>query len=393
MNECTDIDECDMGIQFCGNRHCINTVGSYTCLCREGFDTTKSVIDPTCIDIDECSKRNTCPRNSICQNNLGSFECLCDKGFWGQSCLDIDECSANLTNCHVNAECLNLEGSYKCECKEGFYGNGITCLSGTCKDSGCPENKECVSPRKFDCQCKKGFLLKSDGSCIDIDECSTEKRCHSNATCMNMPGSYQCRCMFGFHGDGTSCLEGDCIDDYCDANERCLSPQESVCECKEGFSLDENGDCVDINECSSQSNCDVNAGCYNSEGSFICECRSGYYGSGIKCAKGQCHDGSCPPNQKCISPTGTQCECLEGFERNEDDQCTDINECASNNHKCSKALFSTRQDRKCESNRVDLTFVSFPKQITITNSIEKTASKTHVCFNTDGRYFCKVGFS
>ena len=40
--------------------------------------------------------------------------------------------------------------------------------------------------------------------------------------------------------------------------------------------------CSDVNECES-SPCDMNASCSNSEGSFSCECNSGYQGSGFMC--------------------------------------------------------------------------------------------------------------
>ena len=40
--------------------------------------------------------------------------------------------------------------------------------------------------------------------------------------------------------------------------------------------------CSDVNECES-SPCDMNASCSNTEGSFSCECNSGYQGSGFMC--------------------------------------------------------------------------------------------------------------
>ena len=38
----------------------------------------------------------------------------------------------------------------------------------------------------------------------DIDECLSD-RCHKNANCDNLPGSYNCTCLDGFVGNGSFC--------------------------------------------------------------------------------------------------------------------------------------------------------------------------------------------
>ena len=41
---------------------------------------------------------------------------------------------------------------------------------------------------------------------------------------------------------------------------------------------------VDINECETgKHNCDANATCKNTEGSFVCTCKPGYSGNGVNC--------------------------------------------------------------------------------------------------------------
>ena len=41
---------------------------------------------------------------------------------------------------------------------------------------------------------------------------------------------------------------------------------------------------LDINECASGTdNCDTNAVCANTHGSFTCTCQSGYAGNGVSC--------------------------------------------------------------------------------------------------------------
>ena len=40
----------------------------------------------------------------------------------------------------------------------------------------------------------------------DIDECEDgTAMCHSNATCSNTEGSYNCTCVNGYSGDGFNC--------------------------------------------------------------------------------------------------------------------------------------------------------------------------------------------
>ena len=41
--------------------------------------------------------------------------------------VDVDECEANLAECHDKAKCINTFGSYRCECLTGFVGDGFIC--------------------------------------------------------------------------------------------------------------------------------------------------------------------------------------------------------------------------------------------------------------------------
>ena len=127
------MDECDMDIQFCRQLQCQNTVGTYTCGCRQGFKKIVSGNDYTCADIDECSNRNTCPENAICQNLDGNYKCTCDSGYEGDTCSDVDECFMNKAKCDANADCNNTPGSFDCECRTGFFGTGQKCEKGQCQ--------------------------------------------------------------------------------------------------------------------------------------------------------------------------------------------------------------------------------------------------------------------
>ena len=43
---------------------------------------------------------------------------------------------------------------------------------------------------------------------LDVEECDDPGNCHANATCTNTIGSFICRCVDGFRGDGIISCEG-----------------------------------------------------------------------------------------------------------------------------------------------------------------------------------------
>ena len=303
--ECEDINECDRLRGPCqGSVHCTNNIGSYVCGCWQGYEAIKN----GCADIDECINSGICPDNSVCENTAGDYTCECDVGFQGDLCTDVDECAAT-SSCPVNSECSNSDGSYNCNCKLGFEGDGQTC------------------------QCKPGF--KGDNCTTDINECEhNSDECDENASCLNNYGSYACFCNPGYRGDGKFCKIGECDDRQCPTNQKCVSPTSNECECNEGLKLDMLSDlCQDIDECLFGHDCDKNATCANSEGSFSCSCNSGHYGDGKTCEKGNCTDDKCPLNEECIS-SQLYCHCKDGFKRDENQTCIDIDECSTNKNDC-----------------------------------------------------------
>lgn len=44
---------------------------------------------------------------------------------------------------------------------------------------------------------------------VDINECLGSHGCHPNASCVNNPGSYECKCKPNFVGDGKSNCVGE----------------------------------------------------------------------------------------------------------------------------------------------------------------------------------------
>ena len=137
-SRCVDIDECSHNNGGCEHR-CVNLVGSYDCVCDEGFGLTVRENEELCADIDECVQNGSLCPGQKCRNTLGSYECSCDEGFEltvrgkEELCADIDECVQNDSLC-PGQKCRNTLGSYQCSCDECFQfsasqGSGLSALT------------------------------------------------------------------------------------------------------------------------------------------------------------------------------------------------------------------------------------------------------------------------
>ena len=77
--------------------------------------------------------------------------------------------------------------------------------------------------------------------------------------------------------------------------------------------------CTDENECVlGTDNCDTNATCGNTTGSFTCACDAGYTGDGVTCTdENECILGTddCVSGENCVNTTGSRV-------------CNDIDDCS-----------------------------------------------------------------
>ncbi|XP_077350273.1 uromodulin-like isoform X2 [Lithobates pipiens] len=115
---CNDIDECagyyTNNCNNYGGNPCVNTIGSYTCVCRTGY---KFNAEFGCVDIDECadSSLNDCDPVAICTNyHDGYYTCTCPYGYYGDGrhC-EVNECQQG-TPCGSTKHCIKYIGSYSC---------------------------------------------------------------------------------------------------------------------------------------------------------------------------------------------------------------------------------------------------------------------------------------
>ena len=114
------------------NGKCENVVGSFNCICDDGYSVKES-LDEGCTDDDECNLNiHHCDPMATCQNTNGSYDCICNEGFVGDGfdCKDVNECLTNNGRCSANARCLNRNGGFQCLCDDGFSGK-LYCLFST----------------------------------------------------------------------------------------------------------------------------------------------------------------------------------------------------------------------------------------------------------------------
>ncbi|CAL1529149.1 unnamed protein product, partial [Lymnaea stagnalis] len=142
-----DVDECSDNATVCQlNSYCINSPGSYRCVCNIGFYSSGG----RCLACDanrygqDCSQKCGCvPANTLDCNDKDGV-CACKKGMTGAYCeVGIDEC-ADTSFCRGPHEnCTNLKGSVVCGCRSGYERNY--------QDDTCQDTNECLNPSLNNC--------------------------------------------------------------------------------------------------------------------------------------------------------------------------------------------------------------------------------------------------
>ena len=108
---------------------------------------------------------------------------------------------------------------------------------------------------------------------VDINECELETYpCHSNASCTDTEGTFNCTCNEGFEGNGFNCTGTKFIIHLHNYVHIYLCLHTSM------------NKFTDVPECEREiDDCDPNATCTNTFGSYFCTCNTGFTGDGVIC--------------------------------------------------------------------------------------------------------------
>ena len=469
---CNDIDECTTSdAQYehncTGDSTCVNLPGDYECTCDNGYEY---ISNAGCEDINECARgSDDCHVHAICANTAGSFSCTCRFHAEGNGtvCSNINECEGDVTAlCGANTVCGDLALSpthqypttgtatstftpvatlppgYQCECADGYAleeGHAgvppLVCIDidecanqtlHTCTGDGV----SCQNTNgSFVCGCNSGWI-NQDGDCYHpCDAVHGINDCGTNATCYETVGPlYRCECNEGFIGDGQLCILEDVCDNLgtaecptvggsylittCNVPVTCRNNDPyTECNCGDNYRVGMgfcNFVCEETNACKldgvDRHGCPANAFCTaTSSNNYICTCYAGYTGDGEEecveinnCASNPCTYSGVIASTCYNNLGGYSCGCPDGYRYNESAGCLDTDECADN-YECAdyenSHCVNTEGAYLCEcdtgygapdgttiaTTTVSVSTTYEPSMAVVCLDIDECATETHTC--------------
>lgn len=312
----------------------------------------------TCVAI-LCSE-DPCADGVSCTDTETGFECgECPQGFSGngQTCTDINECSASTSPCDGNASCTNTEGGYRCECDSGFFGDGKVCRPITDCAPGQYEIEAPTATEDRVCSdCPEGTFSSS----ANATQCDSWAECPAGTHVVTSPSANRNRvctaCESGFFSTAANSAEcspaTECRPGTHVLTAATATSDRTCSDCPVGtYSSDAN-----TPQCQSWTEC--------SEGTYVltegsasanrtCEpCAAGSYSSIVNAAQceawAECAAGTHVVTSAGASQNRVCADCLPGFFSNavNSDACLPMTECNEGTYVLTEGNAST--DRTCE---------------------------------------------
>lgn len=352
-----------------GQLYCVKSAGKSSCeLNPATIIKCPSAADTAC-------QSNTCePKSGTCGMVAINFNGACDDGdpcTLGDVCDGKGACLAgkDVCACKVDSECSSKDdgnvcnGTFFCDKTKVPFQCAPLASSVPPEGSTCDDGDPCTKAEV----CKSGLCVGTNigpSACDDGNSCTADQCLSATGKCANLPLSV------GICDDGDLCTDksgcaqgactaltqklcddGDpCTTDSCKAAIGCLAsamelgapcgPKKTcvgdksspVCSCATGYSANNLGDCIDIDECKQAGVCSAGSHCVNTLGSYACECDKGFELKNQVCVDvDECaaSPGPCPVSAGCKNLLGSyQCTCAAGSSYKEGLGCVAIDECA-----------------------------------------------------------------
>ncbi|XP_025082479.1 platelet endothelial aggregation receptor 1-like [Pomacea canaliculata] len=336
----TDIDECVKNTHNCSgqNEMCNNTAGGFDCVCVDGYQRSASGI---CIEMTKVNLTMTLAVNvNYTQHELDNTS---SPAFTDLSYEIIKELWKNLKN---------VEHKIKKIVIISIRLGSVTFEAVVIIDDVSDEEAVNQVAPALQTLAQTNFTIYNETTevsyyIVNVIEGPNE-RCNSTG------GTIECVCEVGYQYNASrvcvACANGN-FGKNCSSTCTCItnntvncSNVDGACTCRSGWT---GGNCSDdINECTTHSSspCVANSTCYNTNGSYLCVCDTGYLTHadgnctecmnstyGTNCSR-QCQCNVTNTVSPCHHVTGN-CTCKQGWTGS---TCNDdLDECSSNTHNCS----------------------------------------------------------
>ncbi|KAI3383429.1 hypothetical protein SNEBB_005763 [Seison nebaliae] len=420
-----DINECEINNPCQNNGICLNSEGSFACLC----------ITPECTGklCDVCKNNGECGENGVLNNN----QCVCFDGWEGDKCDKRDLCFGVICpgnrqckdgqcvctngfsgeNCDIQNTCEVCNNGYCtgniCNCNAGFTGADCETRITGCND--CNENQDC---KNNECVCKEN---RTGLDCSEFTLCENIE-CPTNEKCVEIDGNVTCICPFNLVNG--VCQRLKCGD--CQNGGTCTEVGDKIeCKCDEGFYGDY---CQFIDVCKTEP-CKNGGTCIldKNVANFTCQCLAGWTGQRcetpiLTCIPNKCQNGGiCNIVDQKIECTcdlgytgdfcgtliadclfcntiflgndceGAKCKCLPYLTG---DKCTDIIPASCRNDFCNNHGTCQSQPRGTTNKIVCKCDVDWDR-------LDDCSTNCPICFNggkcenndNDGRCSCPIGYT
>uniref|UniRef100_A0A1I8HGX7 Delta-like protein n=1 Tax=Macrostomum lignano TaxID=282301 RepID=A0A1I8HGX7_9PLAT len=325
-------DRCASRANPCQSRPCANSA-----LCRPApelgelqlrlLDADGGFSGPLSLDdIDECQAAGRCDSDGTqrCLNTVGSFKCVCKPGFVGEHCdRRADRCASVV--CLNGGWCDPADGS--CRCQPEFDGFDCFRPRDNCFPSPCLNGGQCRTlVDAYVCTCPPGYggldcekvNACSNSSCLGRGTCRVEQRIAASAAAAAGQPDFRCDCHSGFGGQfcqdrirgGAVLSRGSgCSDSLCSGGRQCPFGYS-------GRRCESPVNPCDSNPCRRGGTCV--AGLANGDPTnYTCLCKPGFQGPHCEANINECANGGR------LRPAGTEvcidgvasftCRCLPGF--------------------------------------------------------------------------------